>query len=116
MLGHADSPDSPAYVSMLFAINADSYMAGRLGRPCLNLLDVIRKDLIHRNLKNNLRNVTDFEDLRFLALDRRESEARIYRGVYKTAIFAISRDKPRFLSFPAIDRDFDHFPRQTAIL
>ena len=74
MLGHIlrGHEDSPAYVSMLFAINADSYMAGRLGRPCLNLLDVIMKDLIRRNMNNNLRSVTDFEHLRFLALDRRE--------------------------------------------
>ena len=39
MLGHIlrGHEDSPAYVSMLFAINADSYMDGRRGRPCINL-------------------------------------------------------------------------------
>ena len=47
-------------------------MIGRKGRPCLNLLDVIRKDLAHRNLNNNLRSITDFETLRLLALDRKE--------------------------------------------
>ena len=74
MLGHILRGDenSPAYVSIIFAINADSYMVGRKGRPCLNLLDVIRKDLIHRNLNNNLRSITDFENLRFIALDRKE--------------------------------------------
>ena len=74
MLGHIlrGQDDSPAYVSMLFAINADSYMAGRLGRPCLNLLDVIRKDLIRKSLDNCLRNISDFENLRFIALDRKE--------------------------------------------
>ena len=74
MLGHIlrGHENSPSYLSMLFAINADSYMAGRLGRPCLNLLDVIRKDLIRKNLNNKLRNITDFENLRFLALDRKE--------------------------------------------
>ena len=66
--------DSPAYVSMLFAINADSYMDGRRGRPCINLLDVIRKDLTIRNLDIKLKNLTDFEDLRILALEREECE------------------------------------------
>ena len=57
---------------MLFAINSDIFMEGRRGRPCLNLLDVIRKDLTSRNLDIRLKNLTDFEDLRFLALDREE--------------------------------------------
>ena len=46
-------------------------MIGRLGRPSINLLDVIRKDLVRKNLNIKLKNVTDFEDLRFLALDRK---------------------------------------------
>ena len=74
MLGHTlrGAEDTPAFLSMLFAINADNYMMGRLGRPCLNLLDVIRKDLVRKNINNKLRSITDFEDLRFLALDRKE--------------------------------------------
>ncbi len=74
MLGHIlrGQEDSPAYTSMLFAINSDICMEGRRGRPCLNLLDVIRKDLTSRNLDIKLKNLTDFEDLRFLALDREE--------------------------------------------
>ena len=74
MLGHIlrGHEDSPAYLSMLFAINADSFMDGRRGRPCINLLDVIRKDLTSRNLDIKLKNLTDFEDLRILALDREE--------------------------------------------
>ena len=74
MLGHIlrGHEDSPAYVSIIFAINADSYMTGRLGRPNTNLLDIIRKDLTRKNLNNNFKNITDFEDLRFLALDRKE--------------------------------------------
>ena len=64
--------DSPAYVSIIFAITADSYMTGRLGRPNTNLLDIIRKDLTRKNLNNNFKNITDFEDVRFLALDRKE--------------------------------------------
>ena len=73
MLGHIlrSAEDSPAFLSMLFAINSDNIMIGRLGRPSLNLLDVIRKDLVRKNLNNKLRSITDFEDLRFLALDRR---------------------------------------------
>ena len=46
-------------------------MIGRLGRPTINLLDVIRKDLVRKNLNNKLKHVTDFENLRFLALDRK---------------------------------------------
>ena len=57
---------------MLFAINAVSYMNGRRGRPCINLLDVIRSDLTSRNIDINLKDLTDFEDLRFLAFDREE--------------------------------------------
>ena len=74
MLGHIlrGHEDSPAYVSIIFAINADSYMTGRLGRPSTNLLDIIRKDLTRKNLNNNFKNITDFEDLGFLALDRKE--------------------------------------------
>ena len=33
---------------------------------------VSRKDLTRKNLNNNFKNITDFEDLRFLALDRKE--------------------------------------------
>ena len=74
MLGHIlrGHEDSPAYVSIIFAINADSCMTGRLGTPNTNLLDIIRKDLTRKNLNNNFKNVTDFEDLRFLALDSKE--------------------------------------------
>ena len=74
MLGHIlrGHEDSPAYLSMLFTINADSFMDGRRGRPRINLLDVIRKDLTSRNLDIKLKNLTDFENLRFLALDREE--------------------------------------------
>ena len=47
-------------------------MIGRLGRPSLNLLDVIRKDLVRKNIiDNKLRSITDFENLRFMALDRK---------------------------------------------
>jgi hypothetical protein len=72
MLGHVlrGSEDSPAYLSMIFAINSDINMKGRLGRPSLNLLDVIRKDLARKSIDNKLRSITDFENLRFMALDR----------------------------------------------
>ena len=74
MLGHIlrGAEDSPAYLSILFAINSDINMIGRLGRPSLNLLDVIRKDLVRKNIiDNKLRSITDFENLRFMALDRK---------------------------------------------
>ena len=64
--------DSPAYLSMLFAINAeckDSFK-GRRGRPCLTLLDTIRSDLKRRKISNSLRSISDFENLRVIALDR----------------------------------------------
>ncbi len=72
-LGHIlrGNEDSPAYLAILFAINSDNTMNGRLGRPSVNLLDIIRKDLIRKNIDIKLRNVTDFESLRFLALDRK---------------------------------------------
>jgi hypothetical protein len=72
MLGHVlrGAEDSPAYVSMLFAINADNNMKGRLGRPSLNLLDIIRKDLVRKNINIKLKSINDFEDLRYLALDK----------------------------------------------
>ena len=48
MLGHTlrGVEDSPAYLSILFAINAESDInfIGRGGRPSLNLLDMIRND------------------------------------------------------------------------
>ena len=64
--------DSPAYLSMLFAINAecnDSFK-GRRCRPCLTLLDTIRSDLKRRKISNSLRSISDFENLRVIALDR----------------------------------------------
>ena len=74
MLGHTlrGVEDSPAYLSMLFAINAecnDSFK-GRRGRPCLTLLDTIRSDLKRRKISNSLRSISDFENLRVIALDR----------------------------------------------
>ena len=74
MLGHIlrGREDSPAYLSMIFAINSDSYMTGRLGRPSTNLLDIIRNDLVLRNLDNRLKNIIDFENIRLLAIDREQ--------------------------------------------
>ena len=74
MLGHTlrGVEDSPAYLSMLFAINAecnDSFK-GRRGRPCLTLLDTIRSDLKRRKISNSLPSISDFENLRVIALDR----------------------------------------------
>jgi hypothetical protein len=47
-------------------------MEGRRGRPCLDILDVVRKDFSLRNLIMKLRNFTGFEDHKFLALDTKE--------------------------------------------
>ena len=47
-------------------------MVGRRGRPCIDLLDVIRNDLTRRNLNIKPKNLTDFENLRFLAVDKDE--------------------------------------------
>ena len=57
---------------MLLSMLLDNFMVGRRGRPPLNLLDVLRNDLRRRDLGIPLRNITDFEDLRYLALDRIE--------------------------------------------
>ena len=67
--------DSPAYLSILFAINAetDASFKGRCGRPSLNLLgllDMIGNDLKRKKISNSLRSISDFEDLRAIALDR----------------------------------------------
>jgi hypothetical protein len=43
------------------SVNSDNTMIGRLGRPSLNLLDVIRKDLVRKNLNNKLRSITDLK-------------------------------------------------------
>ena len=49
-------------------------MIGRRERPCINLLDVILNDLTERNRNIKLKNLTDFENLRFVALDKEEWE------------------------------------------
>ena len=64
--------DSPAILSILFAINAetDIIFQGRHGRPSLNLLDLIRNDLKRKNISHSLRSISDFEDLRAIAIER----------------------------------------------
>ena len=54
---------------MLSVIGNDSFK-GRRGRPCLTLLDTIRSDLKRRKISNSLRSISDFENLRVIALDR----------------------------------------------
>ena len=39
-------------------------------RPCLTILDTIRSDLKRRKISNSLRSISDFENLRVIALDR----------------------------------------------
>ena len=38
-----------------------------------------------------------------------------FRGMYETAKFPILRDKSRFFTFSATDREISHSPRQIAI-
>ena len=38
----------------------------------LNLLEMIRNDLNRKNISNSLRSISDFEDLRAIAIDRVE--------------------------------------------
>ena len=59
---------SPVYLSLIFAITNE--FAGRLGRPSLNLLDIIRKDLKSNNIDNLLLNIEYFYKLKMLACDR----------------------------------------------
>ena len=40
--------------------------------PSLNLLDMIRNDLKRKNISSSLRSISDFEDLRTIAIDRVE--------------------------------------------
>ena len=57
--------DSNAYLSILFAINAetDIHFKGRLDRRSLNLLDMIRNDLKRKKIANSLRTISDFENV-----------------------------------------------------
>ena len=57
------------YVNAINAECNDSFK-GRRGRPCITLLDTIRSDLKRRKISNSLRSISDFENLRVIALDR----------------------------------------------
>ena len=65
------SENSPAHLSLTFAINSGNIYPGRRGRPTLNLLDMIRRDLKSKNLQNDLCDIHDFYRLKMLALDRK---------------------------------------------
>ena len=60
------------YLSILFAINAETYInfIGRRGRPSFSLLDMIRNDLKRKKISYSICSISDFEDLRAIAIDR----------------------------------------------
>ena len=70
MLGHVlrSSEDTPAFLSIKFAIYMSETMVGRQSCQQMNLFQVIKKDLESRYLYLN--NMNDFYRLRTLALDR----------------------------------------------
>ena len=65
MLGHTlrGVEDSPAYLSILFATNAetDFYFKGRRGSTSLNLLDIIRNDLKRKKIFNSLHSISNLK-------------------------------------------------------
>ena len=75
MLGHLlrYEHDAPAYLALKFCVfaekNRDLFKC-RLGAPCMNLLNVYRKDLLKRDINNNLKCLDDLEGLKFLAMDK----------------------------------------------
>ena len=75
MLGHIlrGRKHSPAYLPILSAFNAetDGNFKGMLGRPSLNLLDMIRNDLKRKKIFNSVRSISDFEDFTMRAITRK---------------------------------------------
>jgi len=81
MLGHIlrGRKHSPAYLPILSAIlsayfyNAETDVTFKrmLGRPSLNLLDMIRNDLKRKKIFNSVRSISDFEDFTMRAITRK---------------------------------------------
>ena len=69
--------------------------------------------------------ILDFYILNFLTIKENfsfftnnhqcETGTKGFRGMYETAKFPILRDKSRFFTFSATDREISHSPRQIAI-
>ena len=76
MLGHIlrYEDDAPALLALKFSVFAEEnkhLFKGRLGAPCMNLLNVFRIDLKKRKINNNLKSISDLYNLRELAMDRK---------------------------------------------
>ena len=71
MLGHIlrSSEQTPASLSLQYAVEGAKIHKRRVGRPRLNLLNVIKEDLTARDLQ--LSNSDELKDLRALAADRK---------------------------------------------
>ena len=52
-------------------VEENKLFIGRLGRPCLNLLDMFRNDLKARNILNCLKTLKNLADLREIARNRK---------------------------------------------
>jgi len=76
MLGHVlrSSEDTPAYLSMKFAISMSETVVGRQSCHQMNLFQVIQKDLQSRGL--HLNNLDDLNRLREVAFDRAQWRAK----------------------------------------
>ena len=67
MMGHVLRSDdnTPAMLSLKFALNSNNELKGRLGRPNTNLFSMIVDDLKYRNLQ--LTDLDDLNDVREIA-------------------------------------------------
>jgi len=76
MLGHVlrSSEDTPAYLSMKFAVSMSETVVGRQSCHQMNLFQVIQKDLQSRGL--HLNNLDDLNRLREVAFDRAQWRAK----------------------------------------
>ena len=70
MFGHILRSDenTPAQLTLHFAVNADATMKGRVGRHQNNLFRILKNDLKNRDILLNC--TDDLEDLKVLASDR----------------------------------------------
>ena len=65
MFGHIlrSQENTPVQVALSFAVESDELFTGRLGRPRMNLLSVLRNDLSERNLSiDNFHELNEIKD------------------------------------------------------
>ena len=79
MFGHIlrSGENTPAQISLLFAIESENRLKGRLGRPRLNLFALLLNDLKDRNMK--MKNIDDLYELRDVAKSNKAWE-NLYWG------------------------------------